>query len=88
MVKSGTINKTQAQNLLHYFLIHKCIQDVLDTPSKKYYVVTSFLLFDPVLVDGAMMAVAAPMSTTENVVAVWTFKDKINLCYSTVKETK
>ena len=119
--------------------IHKCIQDVLDTPSKKYYVVTSFLLFDPVLVDGAMMAahtdykneiaekmvsiigmtketktqfgvtnigkvnlkeeyasfnvknmiaVAAPMSTTENVVAVWTFKNKINLCYSTVKETK
>ncbi len=119
--------------------IHKCIQDNLEDPNKRYFVVNSFLLFEPTLVDGAFMAhyagykndmaekmatvlnmttenktqlgvtnigkinlkeayasfevdnivaVAAPMSTTEIALAVCTVKDNMSLCYSTVKETK
>lgn len=116
--------------------IHACIQGIMKDPAKKYSITKSFLLFDPTLVDGAMLAhytdyknemaekmisilgmcgenktqvgitnigevalkeeydtfsvqnllaVAAPMSTTEDAVAVWTFKDKIQYCFSTVK---
>lgn len=119
--------------------IHKCLTDILDDPSKKFFIATSLSLFDPILIDGGLMAqhagykndiaekmitimgmdgetkvqlgvtnlgkvdskeksdsfevqnivaIAAPMSSTKDVVCVCTFKDKINLCYSTVKEVK
>ncbi len=34
-----------------------------------------------------ILAIAAPMSSTNDVVCVCTFKDKINLCYTFIKET-
>ncbi|MBR6769931.1 MAG: hypothetical protein IKM28_01565 [Lachnospiraceae bacterium] len=34
-----------------------------------------------------ILVIATPMSTTKDVVCAYTFKDKINLCYSTVRKT-
>jgi len=117
--------------------IHAIIKDSIEDPSKRFFVVKSVELFNPTLVDGALMAkyagyknetaekmidamamsganktqlgvtnlaniklkaeydsfqvqdvkcLAASMATTRDVLAVCTFENRMNLCFSTVEK--
>ena len=117
--------------------IHAIIKDSIEDPSKKFFVVKSVELFEPTLVDGALMAkyagyknetaekmievmamsganktqlgitnlanvklkaeydsfkvqdvkcLAASMATTRDVLAVCTFENRMNLCFSMVEK--